>query len=96
VLVRQPRLEDAVGNAFDQIRHFAAGNPGVAIAMTRLLGRLSATTPARARPAFVEHLDETITTARARIVDAVDRQRYNEAVAEAQRLAGANQAAADG
>jgi uncharacterized membrane protein len=96
VLVPQARLEDAVGNAFDQIRHFAAGNPGVAIAMTRLLGRLAAMSPARARPVFVEHLEETVSSARALIVDAVDRQRYNEVVVEAQRLAAGEKAAVDG
>jgi uncharacterized membrane protein len=95
VLVPQPRLEDAVGNAFDQIRHFAAGNPGVAIALTRLLGRLAAMSPARARPVFVEHLDETVSSARALIVDAVDRQRYNEVVVEAQRRAARDEAAVD-
>jgi uncharacterized membrane protein len=96
VLVPQARLEDAVGNAFDQIRHFAAGNPGVAIAMTRLLGRLAAMSPARARPVFVEHLEETVSSARALIVDAVDRQRYNEVVVEAQRLAAGEKATVDG
>lgn len=96
VLVPQPRLEDAVGNAFDQIRHFAAGNPGVAIAMTRLLGRLAAMSPVRARPVFAEHLEETVSSARALIVDAVDRQRYNDVVVEAQRLAAGEEAAVDG
>jgi hypothetical protein len=59
--------------------------------MTRLLGRLAAMSPARARPAFVEHLDETITTARASTVSGTTKQWR-----KAQRLAGADQVAADG
>jgi uncharacterized membrane protein len=87
VIARRPRLEDTIGLAFDQVRHFAAGNPTVAIALTRLLGRLAALSPESARAAFVEHMHEVKTSAELRIDDPVDRRRYDAAAGEAMSVA---------
>jgi uncharacterized membrane protein len=93
LITRRPLLEDTLGVAFDQIRHYAAGNPTVAIALTRLLGRLAVTAPETARAAFVEQLHELKSTAERRIDDPVDRTRYDAASAEALRIAAGQRAA---
>src|SRR5690606_22598307 len=87
LILRRPLLEDTLGIAFDQIRHYAAGNPTVAIALTRLLGRLAGMAPANASAAFVEQLLEVKSSAEREINDPVDRRRYDTAVAEALRIA---------
>ena len=87
LITRRPLLEDTLGVAFDQVRHYAADNPTVAIALTRLLGRLAAAAPDTARAAFVEQLHEVKSSAERRIEDPVDRRRYDEASAEALRIA---------
>lgn len=87
LITRRPLLHDTLGVAFDQVRHYAAGNPTVAIALTRLLARLSAMGPDSARAAFLEQLHEVKGTADREITDPVDRRRYDEAAAEALRLA---------
>jgi uncharacterized membrane protein len=87
LITRRPQLEDTLGIAFDQVRHYGAENPTVAIALTRLLGRLAATAPAQARPAFIQALYELKATAEARITDAVDRRRYDAAAEDALRIA---------
>lgn len=87
LITRRPVLEDTLGVAFDQIRHYAAGNPTVAMALTRLLGRLAVTAPETARAAFVEQLHEVKSTAERKIDDPVDRRRYDAASAEALRIA---------
>ena len=87
LITRRPQLEDTLGIAFDQVRHYGAENPTVAIALTRLLGRLAATAPAQARPAFIQALYEVKATAENRITDAVDRRRYDAAADDALRIA---------
>jgi uncharacterized membrane protein len=87
LITRRPELEATLGVAFDQVRHYAGDNPTVAIALTRLLGRLAATAPESARAAFVEQLHEVKSTAERRIEDPVDRRRYADASAEALRVA---------
>jgi uncharacterized membrane protein len=87
LITRRPELEATLGVAFDQVRHYAGDNPTVAIALTRLLGRLAATAPESARAAFVEQLHEVKSTAERRIEDPVDRRRYANASAEALRVA---------
>ena len=87
LILRRPRLEDTLAIAFDQVRHYAASNPTVAIALTRLLGRLAAMAPASAAPAFIEQLLEVKNTAERKITDPVDRRRYDSAAAEALRVA---------
>jgi uncharacterized membrane protein len=82
LLTRRASLEDCVGLAFDQIRHFAAGNPTVAIAMLRLLGRLAASSPPGDRATFIQHLHEVKATAESRITDEVDRTRLEQASGE--------------
>lgn len=84
---RRPLLEDTLGIAFDQIRHYAAGNPTVAIALLRLLGRLAIIAPDSARAAFIRELHEVRSTAEAQITDAVDRRRFETAAGESLRLA---------
>ena len=87
LITRRPLLHDTLGVAFDQVRHYGAGNPTVAIALTRLLGRLAALAPETARAAFLEELHEVKGTAEREITDPVDRRRYDEAVVEALRVA---------
>lgn len=87
LITRRPLLHDTLGVAFDQVRHYAAGNPTVAIALTRLLGRLVALAPDSARATFMEELHEVKSTAIREITDPVDRRRYDEAVVEALRVA---------
>ncbi|MBR9989533.1 MAG: DUF2254 domain-containing protein [Gemmatimonadetes bacterium] len=87
LITRRPVLEDTLGIAFDQLRHYAADNPMVAIAMMRLLGRLSATAPFAARAAFARQLHEVKSTAENRIKDPVDRTRFDVAAVEALRVA---------
>jgi uncharacterized membrane protein len=82
LLTRRASLEDCVGLAFDQIRHFAAGNPTVAIAMLRLLGRLAASSPPGDRATFIQHLHEVKATAESRITDEADRTRLEQASGE--------------
>ena len=89
VIIRRPQLRDTVGIAFDQIRHYASGNPTIAIAMVRLLGRLARLSPLDSHDEFLEHLHEVKRAAEARIKDAEDRQRFDSAVADALRSAAA-------
>lgn len=87
LITRRPVLEDTVGIAFDQVRHYGASNPTIAIALMRLLGRLAAMSPDSARPAFIEQLHAVKTTAGLRITDPVDRTRLEDAVGDALRTA---------
>lgn len=87
VVIRRPQLADTAGIAFDQIRHYASGNPTVAIALVRLLGRLARLSPPDSRDEFLEHLHEVKHSADARITDLEDRRRFHSAVAEALRTA---------
>lgn len=87
LITRRPLLHDTLGVAFDQVRHYGASNPTVAIALTRLLGRLAAMAPDSARAAFVEELHEVKSTAEREITDPVDRRRYDDAAVEALRVA---------
>lgn len=86
LITRRPELDDTVGIAFDQVRHYAAGNPTVAIAMIRLLGRLADLAP-HERAVFATHLREVVSAAEREVTDAVDRQRLQRAIREAMRLA---------
>jgi uncharacterized membrane protein len=81
--VRRPRLDDTVDLAFNQIRHYAAGNPSVAIAMIESLGTLVTLSPAAARPAFERQLRAVIDTATTRISDRTDVERLQKAAAAA-------------
>jgi uncharacterized membrane protein len=58
VILRRPRLADTVDLAFNQIRHYAAENPTVAIALLETLGELAALSPGAARSAFLDQLRE--------------------------------------
>jgi uncharacterized membrane protein len=89
LIIRRPQLHDTVGIAFDQIRHFASGNPTVAIAMVRLLGRLARLSPPASHDEFVRHLHAVRHAAEARITDSEDRRRFDSAVADALRTAAA-------
>jgi uncharacterized membrane protein len=80
---RRPLLEDTIGLAFNQIRHYSAENATVMIVLLRTLGELAALAPPHARAAFVEQLNDVHTTARARISDTADRERLEEAAAHA-------------
>lgn len=87
LITRRPELEATVGIAFDQVRHYAASNPTVAIAMVRLLGRLAAMAPESAGPVFVQCLHEVKATAEAQITDAVDQRRFAHSVTESMKIA---------
>lgn len=51
---RHTEFERAVGLAFDQIRHFGAGNPAVAKKLVETLIRMEPLVPARRRPPLTE------------------------------------------
>jgi uncharacterized membrane protein len=79
VVVRRPRLDDTVGLAFNQIRHYSGDNATVMITLIRTLGELSALSPRAARNAFTRQLDAAIRTARGRLEDETDRERLERA-----------------
>jgi uncharacterized membrane protein len=89
LVVRRPRLDDVVGLAFDQIRHYGAGNAAVAIALIDTLAELSALSPANARAPFLGQLHAVIRTARSRIDDEGDSERVQRAAAAALQRAAA-------
>lgn len=80
---RRPRLDDTIGLAFNQIRHYSAANPTVAIVMLRSLAELAALAPEHARAAFVEQLHAVRETAQSRVTDGADRARLDKAAARA-------------
>lgn len=80
-LARHPTFERAVGLAFDQIRHFGASNPGVALKLLEVLTCLAPLVPASRRPALIAQARAVLDDARARMESTADRA----AVAEAAR-----------
>ncbi|CAN5801645.1 hypothetical protein BH23GEM9_BH23GEM9_16580 [soil metagenome] len=87
LIVRRPRLDQTTAAAFDQIRHYAADNPTVAIAMIDTLGQLSALSPIASRPAFTSQLQAVIRTANERITDPGDIERLQSAAGAALAMA---------
>jgi uncharacterized membrane protein len=87
VILRRPRLSDTVDLAFNQIRHYAAENPTVAIVLIETLAHLTALSPAAARAPFLDHLQKVIRTATQEISDDADLRRVQRAAAEALGLA---------
>jgi uncharacterized membrane protein len=87
VVGRRPSLDDTVGLAFDQIRHYSAENPSVAIVLLRALGELAALSPARSRRPFVAQLEAVERSAAARVPDAADRERVAAEAAHARSRA---------
>jgi uncharacterized membrane protein len=83
LLMPRPRLDDTVALAYDQIRHYAAGNPAVASEMIRQAAELVALAPDEAKPVFREHLSVTRAAALRRIDDPHDRERVEAAAAAA-------------
>lgn len=84
LIIRRPRLDEAVGLAFHQVRHYSADNATVMIVLIETLANLAALSPRAARPAFTTQLDAVVHTARARIRDQTDSQRVERAAAAAQ------------
>jgi uncharacterized membrane protein len=80
---RRPLLDDTIGLAFNQIRHYAAENATVVIVLLRSLGELAALGPPHTRAAFTAQLNAVHATARLRIRDAGDRERMEDAAAQA-------------
>jgi uncharacterized membrane protein len=72
LLVRATPFERAVGLAFDQIRHFGAGNPAIAKKLLEALGDLAAVVPADARRALAEQVEAVARGARRAVADPAD------------------------
>lgn len=83
VIIRRPRLDDVVDLAFNQVRHYGGDNPTVMIALAETLSMLAALSPVETRSAFTSQLDRVIATARARVTDAADLARLQQAVEKA-------------
>jgi uncharacterized membrane protein len=93
VVFRRPSLEDTVGLAFNQIRHYAAGNPTFAIMLLETLAELAALAPAGAQAPFLHHIDEVARTARMEIEQEGDRARVERAISAARARAAEGPAA---
>jgi uncharacterized membrane protein len=72
LLVRDTPFRRAAGLAFDQIRHFGAGNPAVAKKLLEALGDLAAVVPSDAREALAEQAEAVARAARRAIDDPSD------------------------
>lgn len=83
VVVRRPDLNELVGLAYDQIRHYGSANATLMIALMDKLADLAALTEGAAREAFVAQLDATIATARQAVTESADRGRLEDAIARA-------------
>jgi uncharacterized membrane protein len=83
VLFPRPKLADAVRLGFDQVRHYAAGNPTVAVLLLETLADLAALSPDAARAPFLDQLEQVARSARMEIRQEADRQRVERAVSAA-------------
>jgi uncharacterized membrane protein len=83
VLFPRPKLADAVGLGFNQVRHYAAGNPTFSILLLDTLAELAALSPEAARAPFLDQLEQVAHSARMEIRQDADRQRVERAVAAA-------------
>jgi uncharacterized membrane protein len=89
VVMRRPRFGDCVDLAFNQVRHYAAGNPTVAVTLLASLGELAALSPEDARPPVVQQMQHVIRTAHIGITHQHDLARVDHAAAAALRRASA-------
>jgi uncharacterized membrane protein len=83
VLIRRPRLDDLVELGFGQIRHYAAGDPTLAVVLLQTLGELAALSPEAARAPFLHQLREVSAAAHREIQHAADIARVERAAAAA-------------
>jgi uncharacterized membrane protein len=72
LLVRDTPFGRAVGLAFDQIRHFGAGNPSIAKKLLEALTDLAAVAPSTARRPLAEQVEAVARHARRAIEDPFD------------------------
>ena len=70
--VRETTFERAAGLAFDQIRHFGAGNPTIAKKLLESLGDLGRVAPPALRPAVVQQIEAVLRAARREVADPID------------------------
>jgi uncharacterized membrane protein len=83
VILRRPALDDVVGLAFNQARHYAADNPTFASTLLETLGELSALSPEPARAPFIDQLQHVSRSARLGIKHEADLARVELAAAAA-------------
>jgi uncharacterized membrane protein len=82
-IMPRPSLADATGMAFNQIRHYGASNPTVAIALLDTLAELAALAPDSAKAPFTDQLHAVITSTRELMKNPADRDRVETAIARA-------------
>lgn len=88
VLLR-PTLEDMTNLAFNQVRHYAAENASVVVALVETLSVLVSLSPQASREPFRRHMAAVLRTASQRIKDETDIRRVEQAAAAAVRRAAA-------
>jgi uncharacterized membrane protein len=96
LVLHGPPFERLVGVAFDQIRHYGAGDPVLVEHLVATLGRIAALIPAERREAVREEGRLVLAAARQAIAVPADRERVEEAGAWAWAGDGARAEAVDG
>ena len=88
LLALETSYERAVAIAFDQVRHYGAGNPVVAARLLEALGELGAAAPAAALRAIAAQVESVAQAARRQIDDPHDLARIARAEARARAMQG--------
>jgi uncharacterized membrane protein len=83
VMIRRPRLDDLVELGFGPIRHYAAGDPSLAVVLLETLGELAALSPEAARAPFLHQLREVSAAAHREVRQEGDVARVERAAAAA-------------
>jgi len=79
LIVGAPSFARLAGTAFDQIRHFGAGDPTVAVHLLDVLGRMASLVPPVARPELCRQAEQTLAAARDQLGPGGDRARVDAA-----------------
>lgn len=79
LIARELSYERALGIAFDQVRHYGADNPAVAVRLIEALGQLAAVAPLAALPALEAQVASVQRAARRRIEEPSDLARVEQA-----------------
>jgi uncharacterized membrane protein len=83
VILRRPRFDDTVALAFNQIRHYASGNPTVAVSLLRTLANIATLAPPSARAPLLHQIRHVASSAQLEIEQEYDRERVRQAFEEA-------------
>ena len=81
VVLPQPSFASLAGVAFDQIRHYGAADPALAVHLVTALGRLAHLVAAQHRPAIVQQAMLVLEAMRPQIAVDADRERVERAAA---------------